>query len=217
MLPFDPAPYVDVAAIVFVGGGTLLALAIRTPLADLRRAVRAVAVLVRRPFCADECVAQIASLSRIAQRHGVIALDRSRITDPDIAAAIAAIVDGSGPVQIGRLVRYSIDSRAERHLAAADVWAAVADLAPAMGMVGTLIGLVQMFTAMTDPATIGSAMAVALLSTLYGAVLATLVGMPIAGRLRRLARIEAFERTRLEAPLIALARRERPQLLEAAE
>ncbi|WP_430635373.1 MotA/TolQ/ExbB proton channel family protein [Sphingomonas hankookensis] len=94
---------------------------------------------------------------------------------------------------------------------------AVAELAPLLGMIGTLVGLVRMFMAMTDPAAIGQAMAVALLSTLYGALLAALVGMPIAGRLRRLARAEAFERARLEAPLVALARRERPHLREAAE
>ena len=70
---------------------------------------------------------------------------------------------------------------------------------------GTLIGLVRMFTAMQDPTAIGPAMAVALLATLYGALFANLIAMPIAGRLRRLARAEAFERARIEAPLAALA------------
>lgn len=82
-----------------------------------------------------------------------------------------------------------------------------------MGMVGTLIGLARMFAAMDDVATIGAGMAVALLATLYGAVLANLVLQPIAGRLRGAARAEAFERARLEAPLVALARREAPLAL----
>jgi chemotaxis protein MotA len=80
-----------------------------------------------------------------------------------------------------------------------------------MGMVGTLIGLVGMFVKMQDPGAIGASMAVALLATLYGALLANLVAMPVAIRLRRQGRDEAVERLRLEAPLIALAERERPR------
>lgn len=217
MNPSVLAPYADPVAAAFVVGGTAFALLVRTPPADLWRAFRALGTLARRPYRADEGVEQIAKLDRIARRHGVMTLDRTRIADPDIAAAIAAIVDGAGPEAVAATLRHRNEARAERHLAAADMWAAIAELAPALGMVGTLVGLVQMFMAMTDPTAIGRAMAVALLSTLYGAVLAALVGMPIAGRLRRMARIEAFERALLEAPLVALARRERPQFREAAE
>lgn len=81
-----------------------------------------------------------------------------------------------------------------------------------MGMVGTLIGLVTMFLTMNDPTAIGGAMAVALLATLYGALIASLVAMPIAARLRRSAREEAFERIRIEAPLAIMAAREAPRL-----
>lgn len=217
MIPTVLAPYADPVAAAFVIGGTAIAVLIRTPSTDIGRALRALATLLRRPFSADPGVEQIAALTRIARRHGVLTLDRSRIADPDIADAIALIVDGNGPDAVGEALRHRNAARAERHLAAADMWSAVAELAPALGMVGTLIGLVQMFLAMTDPAAIGKAMAVALLSTLYGAIVAALVGMPIAGRLRRLARIEAFERARFEGPLVALARRERPLLREAAE
>jgi chemotaxis protein MotA len=211
------APYADPAAAAFVVGGTALAIVIRTPMRDIGRALHALATLGRRPFRADPGLEQVAALTRIAKRHGVLTLDKSQIADPDTAAAIAAIVDGAGPVQVEAMLRHCNDARTERHLAAAELWAAVADLAPSMGMIGTLVGLVRMFMAMTDPAAIGGAMAIALLSTLYGAVLAALIGMPIAGRLRGLARAEAFERARLEAPLVALARRERPQFREAAE
>lgn len=211
------APYADPVAAAFVVGGTAFALLIRTPPGDLGRAIRALGILARRPFSAEDGLDQIARLDRIARRHGVMTLDRSRIADPDIADAIAAIVDGAGPEGVAATLRHRNESRAERHLAAADMWSAVAELAPSLGMIGTLVGLVRMFMAMTDPAMIGQAMAIALLSTLYGAVLAALVGMPIAGRLRRLAGAEAFERTRFELPLVTLARRERPQFREAAE
>ena len=87
----------------------------------------------------------------------------------------------------------------------------MAEAAPAMGMVGTLIGLVAMFARMTDPHAIGGAMAVALLATLYGAIIANLLAMPVAVRLRAASRVEAIERLRLVEPLVALAEREAPR------
>jgi chemotaxis protein MotA len=103
------------------------------------------------------------------------------------------------------LLRHRRRARAERHRGAIDMWAGAAEAAPALCMVGTLVGLVVMFGAMRDPAAIGGAMAVALLATLYGALLANLVALPITVRLRRHARIEFQERERIEAPLVALA------------
>lgn len=199
------SPFLDPGALAIVAGGTALAAALRTPLGDLRRALGALRVLVRRRFDVEPLLGQVTALTRIARRHGLIALDRSVIRDPDIAAVAAAIVDGAGAVEVERLLRERLAARATRHRAAADFWSAVGDLAPAMGMVGTLIGLVQMFTAMQDPAAIGSAMAIALLTTLYGALLANLLAMPIAARLRRRAECEAEARERLVVPLAALA------------
>lgn len=210
MIPF--AHLFDPAALTIVGGGTILSAFLRSPMHDLGRALRALPTLGRRRYSAEPALAQIASLSRIARRSGVIALDRSIIADPDIAGAIAIIVDGGTPESVAALVAWRRRARCERHAAAADVWAAAAEAAPAMGMVGTLIGLAAMFAAMRDPATIGAAMAIALLSTLYGALLGNLVFLPLASRLRAAARIEGFERARFEAPLVALAAREAPML-----
>ena len=183
------APFLDPLALLIVGGGTALAVLLRTPLGDLGRSLSALRVLGRRRFDAEPLLAQIAALTRIARRHGVIALDRSVIADADVA----------------RLLQHRRLARFERHRAAADVWTGMAEVAPAMGMIGTLIGLVGMFVAMKDPAAIGGAMAVALLTTLYGAILASLVALPVASRLKRQARHEAHERARLEAPLMGLA------------
>lgn len=201
----------DPVACAIVGGGTLLATMLRAPARDAVRAVSALRVLVRRRFTADALLEQIAAQSRIAKRHGIVALDRSVIADPDVAAAIAAIVDGAIPREVEALLRYRRQARIERHVAAADVWSGAAEAAPAMGMVGTLVGLAGMFANLTDPKAIGGAMAIALLATLYGALLANLMLMPICHRLRTAGRAEAFERIRLEAPLVALALRETPR------
>ncbi|MCW3846903.1 MotA/TolQ/ExbB proton channel family protein [Sphingomonas sp. LB-2] len=198
-------PLIDPVALAIVGGGTLAAVVLRTPLRDLGRGVSALRVLGRRRFDAQPLVDQIAALGRISKRHGLLALDRSVIADPDIAAAVQAAVDGATPAEVRSLAEHRFTARLDRHRAAWELWSGAAEAAPAMGMIGTLVGLIQMFTAMRDPATIGGAMAVALLSTLYGAALANLIAAPIAARLKRAARAEWNERARLADPLVTLA------------
>src|SRR3569623_327303 len=134
------------------------------------------------------------------------------------ATAIAEIVEGSPAADVTRLLEERRRARVLRHAAAADMWAGAAEVAPAMGMVGTLIGLVKMFVAIADPSAIGAGMAVALLATLYGALIANLVAMPLAVRLRRRARAEAEERARRVAPLAALTEsdRARPRIAAVA-
>jgi chemotaxis protein MotA len=197
--------FLDPLALVIVGGGTLAGTVLRSASGDLARGVAALGVLPRRRFDVEPLLAQVSALGRIARRHGVIALDRSKIEDPDIAAAVAAIVDGAGPGDVGTLLEQRRCARFERQRGAWEVWSGAAELAPAMGMVGTLLGLVGMFAAMKDPQAIGGAMAVALLATLYGALLANLALLPVAARLKRRARHEAQERLRLQPALAALA------------
>lgn len=206
-----PGTFLDPVALAIVGGGTILATLLRSPLRDVARALAALPTLARTRFCVEPMLHQIGSLGRIARRQGVSALDRSVVSDPDLAAAVAAIVDGYAPERVARDLADRRRRRIERHATAADVWAGAAEAAPAMGMIGTLVGLVAMFTRISDPQAIGGAMAVALLATLYGALIANLVAAPVANRLRAAARHEAAERARLEAPLVALADREAPR------
>jgi chemotaxis protein MotA len=209
------AQFVDPTALAIVGGGTMLVTVLRASTGDLARALAALKTLARPRLDGDALLAQIATLSRTAQRQGVVALDRAIITDADVRAAVEYIIDGKDGGTVAAMLDHRRRARVERHLAAAEVWAGAAEAAPAMGMVGTLIGLAAMFARMTDPAAIGGAMAVALLATLYGALIANLIAMPVAVRLRAAARCEAFERARLVAPLAALAAREVPRRMAA--
>jgi len=197
--------FLDPLALAIVGGGVVAGTVLRNAAGDLARGVVALGQLPRSRFDVEPLLSQVSALGRIARRHGVIALDRSKIEDPDIAAAVAAIVDGANPGQVETLLEQRRCARFERHRGGWEVWSGAAELAPAMGMVGTLIGLVGMFAAMKDPQTIGGAMAVALLATLYGALLANLALLPLATRLKRRARHEAQERLRLQPALALLA------------
>lgn len=202
--------FFDPTALAIVGGGTLLATAARGPLADAVNAFRALPVLVRRPFAFDPARAELARAERIAHAKSVLAIDPRLLKDPDVAQGVEAVADGATADQVEALLDRLREARLDRHAIVQEFWTAAAETAPAMGMVGTLIGLVRMFRSMDDPATIGGAMAIALLATLYGALFANLVAVPVSARLRRLSRAEDMERRALVTPFRAFARRETP-------
>ncbi|WP_414899990.1 motility protein A [Sphingomonas flavalba] len=218
MNPIPLAAFVDPTALAIVIGGTLAATAARGPLADTLAAFRALPRMFGRPFDTDAARARVVKAERVS-RGNLVAVDAELLADPDLAEAIAAIGDGAGPEAVEAMLDAQRSARAARHGIVHEFWAAAAETAPAMGMIGTLFGLVRMFRAMDDPATIGGAMATALLATLYGALIANLVAAPIAARLRRQSARELVARCRLAAPLGALARRQTPRgrAVKAAE
>jgi len=202
--------FYDPVALAIVGGGTLLATAARGPFTDTLNALRSLPVLVRRPFDFGPARAELARAERVAHVKSLLAIDSQVLKDADVARGVEAVADGATPDQVEQLLDRLREERLDRHTVVQDFWAAAAEAAPAMGMVGTLIGLVRMFRSMDDPATIGAAMAIALLATLYGALFANLIAAPVAARLRRLSRAEESERRGLVAPFHAFARRETP-------
>lgn len=212
----DAATFLDPAALAIVGGGTLVATAARGPLRDTANAFRALRILFARPFDFGPARAELASAERVASARHLLAVEESKLRDPDVAAGFRAIADGAAPDQVESVLDRLREERRARHAIVQDFWTAAAETAPAMGMVGTLIGLVRMFGAMDDPATIGAAMAIALLATLYGALFANLIAAPIAARLARLSRAEEAERRAFVKPLRAFAARETPVRRKAA-
>ena len=122
--------------------------------------------------------------------------------------ALDEFANAPNVLHIERWVAEELLGRSERHGAAIRGWNAVADAAPALGMAGTIIGLIRMFTAMDDPSAIGPAMAMALLTTLYGVVLANMVAGPIAARLALLSDMEIAWQRELLDRMLALARAE---------
>lgn len=201
---------VDPLALAIVGGGTLVATAARGPIADTRAALAAIAPALRRPYDVDAARAELATAERLSQAKGVLAVDAHTIRDADVAAGVEAVAAGAGADSVETLLAARRAARRERHMIVHDWWTAAAETAPAMGMIGTLFGLVRMFQAMDDPAAIGHAMAIALLATLYGAILANLFAAPIAARLQRLSRAEEDARRQLVKPFRAYAVREAP-------
>lgn len=202
------AGFFDPVALLLVAGGSFAVAAVRGTGADLVAAMRAAGALFRRGgFDGVTARAQIAALDRISRRHGPAALGDQRVDDPALRRMVAAIAGNAGPEEVSAMLDADLATRARRHAASQDFWIAVAEAAPAMGMIGTLVGLVRMFAAIDDPSRIGAAMAVALLTTLYGALIANVIAAPIAARLARLSARETEAREALRRPLEAIAAR----------
>jgi chemotaxis protein MotA len=136
-------------------------------------------------------IEQIVELATIARKDGMIALEGQEIDNPFMSKAVSMLVDGTDPTIIKSSLDRELISTKQRHARGAKIFSAWGEIAPAMGMIGTLIGLVQMLGNMGDPKSIGPAMAVALLTTMYGAILANVICLPIAMKLENQADLEA--------------------------
>ena len=131
-------------------------------------------------------VASMVEFATKARKEGILALESASTEqdDPFLQKALQLAVDGQSLESIDEILQTEIDQIRQRHQLGAETFSTLGTFAPALGLIGTLIGLVQMLQNMDDPSSIGPSMAVALLTTFYGAILANLVFIPIAGKLK---------------------------------
>ncbi|MDX2369973.1 MAG: flagellar motor protein PomA [Colwellia sp.] len=150
----------------------------------------------------DELIEKAVDMADAARKGGFLALEEAEITNAFMQKGVDMLVDGHDADVVRATLQKDIDLTTERHETGAKMLMALADVAPAMGMIGTLIGLVAMLSNMDDPKSIGPAMAVALLTTLYGAFLANVIAIPIASKLElRLAEEKMNQELVLDAVL----------------
>ncbi|MFN3165123.1 MAG: flagellar motor protein PomA [Pseudohongiellaceae bacterium] len=182
--------FINPPSLFIVVGGTALTVLIKFNLSQylgsLRVAFKAFKPQAQKP---QDLIPQICEMAGIARKQGLFALENVEIDYPFLKSAIELVSEGRSPEETMKLLEKDKQEISDRQKLGSQIFTASGDVAPAMGMIGTLIGLVQMLSNMDDPKTIGPAMAVALLTTLYGAVLANMIFMPMADKLK-LRRIE---------------------------
>jgi chemotaxis protein MotA len=160
---------------------------------------------------------QLMDISSLARKKGLLALSSIEAElkkDPFLARAVQLVTDGYTPEEVERILGQEIDSISERHRRSAGVVRRASEVAPAMGLIGTLVGLVQMLAQLEDPSSIGPAMAVALLTTFYGAILGTIVLGPLSGKLERNSNHEMLTKNLIMMAMGSIARQENPRRLE---
>jgi len=179
--------FYNVPSIMIVVGGTAAITLINYPLSDVLSVMKVLknAFLYRIPQ-STALVPQIVELSRIARREGILALESKvkKMNDPFMGKGVELAVDGVEPDSIREILENELFFTEDRHKKGAEIFSVMGTFSPAMGMIGTLIGLVQMLMKMDDPKAIGPAMAVALITTFYGSIMANLIFLPIAGKLK---------------------------------
>ncbi len=174
-------------SILIVCGGTIGATLLNYPLSEVIGVIK----VVKKAFLHTEespvgIIETLVSFAETARREGILSLEQkaASLDDEFLKKGINLAVDGTEPEYIKEIMTTETNFISERHRIGAGIFDSMGSYAPAFGMIGTLIGLINMLVKLDDPSTIGAGMALALITTLYGALLANLVLIPIAGKLR---------------------------------
>ncbi|WP_291328890.1 MotA/TolQ/ExbB proton channel family protein [Desulfovibrio sp. UCD-KL4C] len=177
--------FVNLPGMMIVIGGTLASICVAFPFEEVIQALIAgFKAFASRKVKVNEVVNIMVKVAEISRREGLIALENVQTENVVLRKSCQLIADNADPELIRTTLQIEISAMKRRHKIAHDVYKRLAGLAPAFGMLGTLIGLVQMLSNLEDPKSIGPAMAVAILTTFYGSVLATVLFIPIGAKLR---------------------------------
>lgn len=173
--------------------------------------------MFRQDSVPKQVAKQLLDIAVLARQEGILSLqkaERELKKDEFLYKGVQMVTDGSTSDEIYHIMSQEIDSLLARYNKGISVLRRAAESAPAMGLIGTLVGLVQMLAMLDDPSSIGPAMAVALLTTFYGALLGTVVCSPLAAKLEINTQAEALEKNLVLSALTSIARQENPRRLE---
>lgn len=177
--------FFDLPSAMVVFGGTIAATLLTFQLKDLVASFKAAYfVFAEKKRDPNDMVATMISLCYITRREGIFKLSDVKTTAPFLKKVCNLIADGAEEELFRKTTAIEVEAMKARHFIVQDVFKKMATYAPAFGMLGTLIGLVQMLSRLQDPSSIGPAMALALITTFYGSLLSTLCFLPVAGKLR---------------------------------
>ena len=209
--------FINLQALMIVVGGTLGATMINYPLNEVFGVFSVVKkALFTKNIVSNDLIKIFMNFAHKSRKEGILALESElkQVKDDFLIKGVQLSIDGLEPNEIRDILNTELDFIRSRHQLGAEIFTTMGSFAPALGMIGTLIGLVQMLQSMEDPSTIGPAMAVALLTTFYGSIMANIVCMPIAGKLRTRSREEALTKEITIQGIMSLSSGDNPRILE---
>ena len=209
--------FFNVPSLLITVGGTVASTLIIFPVSQIKDVVS----VVRKAFFhsareVPDIINTFVRCATVARREGILALENEieEIDDPFLKKGIMLAVDGTSPENIQAILSTELSYLEERHKIGQGIFTALGTAAPAFGLIGTLIGLVQMLRAMDDPSSIGPSMAVALLTTLYGAIMANLIFIPIAGKLKNRTKEESLIKEITIEGILSIQSGDNPRVLQ---
>lgn len=209
--------FIDIPSILVVFGGAGAAGMMAFPL----KSILALPMVMKKAFLNKqndllEIINQLVSLAEVARRDGLLALESKMadVQNPVIKSGLQMAIDGNDADTIESVMRTEMESISRRHREGKSILDQLARFAPAYGMIGTLMGLIMMLSDMSDPSSIGSGMAVALITTLYGAIAANVMFQPFAEKLGLLSKYELNAMEMVVRGVLAIQSGESPRALE---
>lgn len=209
--------YIDPASALITFGGAFFAVLTSYSMGDYIAGLKSISLVFKVPTVnTAEVIQKIIDLSNVARKEGLLSLEEAAgdLDEPFLKKGILLIVDGTDPELVRAIMETELVSVEERHKTKINFWQDVASMGPAWGMIGTLVGLVNMLNNMEDASTIGPAMAVALITTLYGSLLANWIATPVAGKLKANNSIEMMIKEIMIEGLLSIQAGENPRVIE---
>lgn len=208
---------VQLTAFVIVGGGTLGAVMVQTPIATFVRSMKiAVWVFVPVKLQPEEAAEKIVNWSNIARREGLLGLEAIAEEEPDQFArkGLQLLVDGSEPEIIRSILEVEIDTREHQDIQAAKVFDGMGGYSPTIGIIGAVMGLIHVMNNLADPSKLGGGIATAFVATIYGVGFANLLFLPMANKLKSQVHSQTQFREMIVEGVISIAEGENPRNIE---
>jgi chemotaxis protein MotA len=212
-------PYIDGPSVLIVVVGSIMTLLISYKMEMMTKFAKAFMIAIKPNYKPnyEELIKKLVDYATQARRDGILSLEQAAANEEDefLKKGLSMAVDGNEPDTIRELLEIDIEQMEDRHKKMASIFSNWAGLAGAMGMIGTLVGLVAMLLNMSDPSSIGPSMAVALLTTLYGAMIGNIFGNPIATKLGLRNDDETLAKTMIIEGIMSIQAGDNPRTLEA--
>lgn len=209
--------FVHVPSMAIVIGGTIATTMMNFPIGDFKMIIKVMLItLFHKGSTPSEEIERIITYANLARKEGLLALEGKlqEVEDPFFAKGTQLVIDGFASETVRDIMELEAEWERQRHGTGKKLLDQMGAYAPAFGMIGTLVGLVQMLQNLSDPSSIGQGMATALLTTLYGAVLANMLFIPLSGKLDVRAKQEGLLRELMIEGIIAIQSGEKPQLIK---
>jgi len=215
--PGGAAIFVHVPSMIIVFGGTFAVTMVSFPMSEVKSIAKVMMVTAfNKSTTPSEEIERIVEYANLARKEGLLALETKlqEVSDSFFSKGIQLVIDGFDDKTVRDIMDLEADWQRQRHSTGKKLMDQMGSFAPAFGMIGTLVGLVQMLQNLSDPSMIGEGMATALLTTLYGAVLANIVFLPLSAKLEQLANREALLRELMIEGIVAIQSGEKPALIK---
>jgi len=207
----------DAASVMIVIGGTFASTLIAYPMDSFLKALKAIKLVFSPPkFNHGEAIARIITLSNLARREGVLALEETaqNMDDPFLKKGIMLVVDGGDPELVRSVLETEMTYVENRHNSIAAVWDSISAYAPAWGMIGTMIGMVLLLGDIQDMDALVANMSIVLITTFYGGILSNFLATPVANKLRAINAEEMLQKEVLIEGMLSIQAGENPRIIE---